>query len=105
MDDFYTQKMIYPNIQADGIFVSFWGCFSYFGFVPIVILEGRVDTVHYCHILENHLLPEVDGIQPLFMQDGAIFHTSQFTKSFLRSKYIELYPYHCPQSPDMNSID
>ena len=108
--DPYSQKVIFPNKHSGGISVSFWGCFSYYAWGPLVPFEGMMDSRKYCQMMRRHLLPELqaaeeENLTMRFMQDGATCHTCPNSMEFFDDNGVGIYPFHCPQSPDLNPIE
>lgn len=104
--DPYSQKVIYPNKDSGGISVSFWGCFSYYAWGPLVPFEGTLDSCKYCQMINRHLLPELavtkdEGLTMRFMPDSATCHTWPNSFAFLGDNGVGMYSFHCPQSPDL----
>ena len=108
--DPYSNTIIYPNKHSGGISVSFWGCFSYYAWGPLVAYEGTMNSVKYRQMMRRHLLPELVASEESnptmrFMQDGATCHTCPDSMAFFDDNGVGLYPFHCPQSPDLNPIE
>ena len=67
-----------PQVQAGGISVMFWGCFSMNGLGPLVALDGNQNQHSYIELLKNYLLPEIQEakrsfeVDLTFMQDNAV---------------------------------
>lgn len=86
-----------------------WGCMSAQGVGQLAFIEGRVNSQKYQEILENYLLPSIEGLKNsegefIFQQDGASSHTSKSTKEWLREHGID--PMDWPSSsPDMSPIE
>ncbi len=69
----------------------------------------RINSLTYCDILKNNLLPFLDENRTYyFLRDNARYHTSVKTKTYLEEKGINVinviknYP---PYSPDFNAIE
>jgi transposase len=94
------------RFQKGKISASFWGCFSFYGKGPLVIIDGILNSEKYIAMLKEFLLPEIDqlNIQIHFMQDNARPHSSKITKKFFNDNGIILLPWP-PQSPDINPIE
>jgi transposase len=74
----YEPYCLAPNWWSGWISVMFWSCFWQNELGPLVTLpKGRIDSVKYCEILEEHLFPfyiavkEFLGEEPIFMDDVA----------------------------------
>jgi transposase len=98
------------QVQAGGISVMFWGCFSSNGLGPLVALEGSQNQYTYLELLKDYLLPEVKAAKNLynvdmtFMQDNAPCHKTRMIMDFLARKQIKTLDWPA-QSPDMNPIE
>ena len=89
----------------------FWGCFWQGELGPLVALpEGKIDSVKYCNILEEHLFPfyiavkEVLGEEPMFMEDNCRVHKSKLSKNFKEMLQIQTLNW-LAQSPDMSPME
>ena len=105
-----SELFINGQVQAGGISVMFWGCFTQSGTGPLVAIEGSMDSLKYIEVLEEHLIPAYESIRDdsessmVFMQDNAPCHKSNIVKRFLAEKNIETLDWP-PQSPDLNPIE
>lgn len=92
-----------------------WAGFSYSYRIPIVILEGNLNSEIYLDMLKRHVLPylQSNGAMrtSIFQQDGARCHTSEQSLNFLRQKFANRilsdrtdrpWP---PNSPDLTPLD
>ena len=105
--DPYDQELITRNEPMGGISASFWGCFSFYAYGPLVHYEGSIKKENYVEMMEEYLLPELDAsdVSLVFMQDGARPHTCPYSMSFFEANNVQIYPYHPAQSPDLNPIE
>jgi transposase len=100
----------FQTLQQGGFGVMFWGCFTMFGFGPLIVVEGNIDSKKYIKVIKDALLPfmadldDEHGVEFMFMQDNAPSHKSNATIEFLESKDIELLPWP-PQSADLNPFE
>ncbi|KAI3637386.1 hypothetical protein MIR68_004035 [Amoeboaphelidium protococcarum] len=84
------------NFQQGGFGVFFWGCFSKFGFGPLVVVDGTMKGDQYIDVIQTHLLPELD--------DNAPCHKPKVVMNFMAQNKVPLLPWP-PQSPDLNPIE
>ena len=109
-DDELGYKAIQTKKQQGGCSVMFWGLFSFWGWGPLVAIEGYIDAREYIQLLRDYLLPEIQeyleaGFEDMvFMQDNAQAHTSPITIGFLERNDVDYLEWP-PQSPDLNPIE
>jgi hypothetical protein len=88
--------------------VSLWGCISADGVGHAELYEGDLNAVRYRDILRHSLVKTFREFYPqgpwIFQQDGARFHTTQETITFLHEKGITFLEWP-PWSPDLNPIE
>jgi transposase len=114
---FWTQKgrennteLVNYQYQQGYLSVMFWGCFSSFGFGPLVVVDGSMDASKYIELITNYLLDEnrvvreQAGVSMVIMQDNAPCHKAKVVMDFFADSGIELLP-RSPQSPDLNPIE
>ena len=83
----------------------FWGCFSWHGLGPLVLVEENMNSEAYVNILAQHLIPWIhDHPHLIFQQDGASVHTSTYTTWWTSTHNIQILDWP-PQSPDLNPIE
>lgn len=94
------------TVQHGGISVMFWGAFSFYGWGPLVVMEGKINSAKYLEILKQHLVPfeETMPVDGIFMQDNASIHKTPLVMDYLAEKGIDVLEWP-PQSPDMNPIE
>jgi len=107
----YEPYCLASNRRSGRISVMFWSCFWQNELGPLVALpKGRIDSIKYCEILEEHLFPfyttvkEVLGEEPVFMDDNCRVHESKTTKDFKETLGIQTLDWPA-QSPDMTPIE
>ena len=76
------------------------------GQVGFTFISGRISSVDYQHVLEEHLLlmaSSIVGNDWLFLQDNASIHRSRSTKNWLQAKGILTLDFPA-RSPDLNPV-
>lgn len=85
-----------------------WGCITYNGVGPLVFVEGNMDSVKYCRVLNDHFLPFVaERCTPgrwYLQEDNASIHRSAYTEDWKKRQRIPAF-FWPPQSPDLNPIE
>lgn len=88
--------------------VLVWGGISRKGPTPLLIFEGRMDSIFYQEkILKDQLIPFLQEKFPAghrLMQDNDPKHVSASTREFMRQNNINWWPTP-PESPDLNPIE
>ena len=87
--------------------VMVWGSMCWHGIGSLVKLEGRLDSIAYQQVLEEHMLADAEtmiGEDFVFQQDNAPIHTSRSTRQWLREHDVTLLDWP-PKSPDANPIE
>ena len=83
----------------------FWGCFSWNGIGPLVLVDGNMDSEAYINVLANNFIPWVrDYPDSVFQQDGAPCHTSSYSTWWMSTHGIRTLDW-VAQSPDLNPIE
>ena len=101
----YNKGCIQPTVKFGGGSVMFWGCFSWDGVGPLVVVEGNMDSDDYVNILANNFIPWVSNYpNSIFQQDGASCHTSSYSVWWMRTHNIPTLDW-VAQSPDLNLIE
>ena len=97
-----------PTVKFGGGSVMVWGCFSWWGVGPLVVIEGTLDQDRYVSLMSEHLLPylkEVDkkchGV--IFQDDNAPCHVAGRPIQWRQAHGIRRLPWPA-QSPDLNPI-
>ena len=70
-----------------------WLAFSAKGKTDLVVMTGKQNSVSYCNILREQVVPLKESAHTeklVFQQDNAAIHASRYTISFLENKDIEL---------------
>ena len=101
----YNANCVKPTTKFGGGSVMFWGCFSWHGVGPLVVVKDNMDSDVYVNILSNYYIPWVSHHPNLiFQQDGASCHTSHYTSWWMSTHYISVLDW-TAQSPDLNPIE
>ncbi|CAB4490592.1 unnamed protein product [Rhizophagus irregularis] len=100
----YNQNCIQLTVKFGGGSVMFWGCFSWHGVGPLVVVEGNMNSDDYVNILSNHFIPWVSNYpDSIFQQDGASCHTSSYSVWWITTHNIPILDW-VAQSPNLNPI-
>jgi len=86
-----------------------WGCMGWNGVGKLIEVQGKMDAVQYCEILDEGVaesfekldMPEEEGI---FQQDNDPKHTSRKADQWFEDNNIQVLQWPA-QSPDMNPIE
>ena len=86
-----------------------WGCMTSRGFGCLVQVEGNMDAVQYCQILEEGLLGtlddhDIDCNSVYFQQDNDPKHASYHAKAWLAKNRFHVLQWPA-NSPDLNPIE
>ena len=86
-----------------------WGCMGWNGVGKLVEVQGIMDAVQYCEILEDGLVEsfeklEMDEEERIFQQDNDPKHTSKKATAWFEDNNIQVLVWP-PQSPDLNPIE
>ena len=86
-----------------------WGCMGWNGVGKLVEVQGIMDAVQYCEILEDGLVEsfeklEMDEEERIFQQDNDPKHTSKRATVWFEDNNIQVLVWP-PQSPDLNPIE
>jgi hypothetical protein len=97
-----------PTVKYGGGGITVWGCLSWNGLGPLVILHGNINTAGYKDILTLCILSTVEyqfgDDDCLYQHDSALCHKARSVREwFVGYKVPEM---DCPaQSPDLNPIE
>ena len=101
-------ECVVPTVKHGGGGAMFWGCFSWYGVGPLVVVPGNLNSEKYCDILDNEMLPTMWRLygdsEALFQDDNATCHVSRFTMGWYEENNVRrlVWP---AQSPDLNPIE
>ena len=73
-----------PTVKFGGKSVMMWGCFSWWGVGPLVLIEGTLDQDSYVNLMSNHLVPHLKQVDEqcsgvIFQEDNAPCHVAKYT--------------------------
>ncbi len=102
----YHDKCVVPTVKHGGGSVMVWGCMSASGTGELHFIDGIMDSVVYCDILKNNMVPSLRklGRNAVFQQDNDPKHTSKMTTAFLKKLKIKVMEWPS-MSPDLNPIE
>lgn len=87
--------------------IMVWGGISQRGATQLCIIQGTVDSVRYCTILNEYLVQTANVMYPegwRLQQDNARCHTSRYTRTWLEEMQIATIPWPAA-SPDLSPIE
>ena len=90
--------------------IFLWGCFSWHGPGPLIVLHGSMNSTNYVDILSDVLLPFVQehflNRQITFQDDNAIPHRAKMVEEWFRIHTNQFNRLQWPsQSPDLNPLE
>ncbi|KAF7340588.1 Transcription factor [Mycena sanguinolenta] len=102
-------RNIRKTVKHGGGNLMVWGCLTEFGPGRLHRVEGHLNAVQYCNILEESLLGtcadySIDPTTIVFQQDGNPKHTSARAQNWFHDNNIKILRW-VPSSPDMNIIE
>jgi transposase len=108
----FHRACIKPTTKFGGGSVMFWGCFSWWGVGPLVLVDTTMDSDEYVNTLSRHFLPwakdtmdtQTGGTQLIFQQDLASVHTSGYSSWWMETHGFDVLEW-APHSPDLNPIE
>lgn len=105
--DLRKEKEVFSKRQFGGASIMTWGCFSFNGVGSLAFISGKMNSVAYKEVLEDHLLPnavDLAGEKWVFQQDNAPIHNSKLMKTWFKCKNIQVLDWPS-RSPDLNPIE
>jgi DDE superfamily endonuclease len=105
----YRASCLKPTVKGGGGSVMVWGCISWWGVGPLVLIEDTLNQDSYVSLLSKHLVPylrQVDEQCPgvIFQEDNAPCHVGKYTAWWQQTHSINRMPWPA-QSPDLNPIE
>ena len=105
----HRRDCLKPTVKFGGGSVMVWGCFSWWGVGPLVVVDGTLNQDGYVDILNKQLEPylkQLDEQHPgmLFQDDNAPCHTAARPTQYLETQGIKHMAWPS-QSPDLNPIE
>jgi transposase len=97
------------EVKHGGGSLQVWGCLTWGGTGHLHRVDGRMNAVQYCEILQDSFFGSLndhslDVSDIIFVQDNDPKHTSKLAKKWFIDHDIELLNW-APCSPDMNIIE
>ena len=105
----YHPDCLSPTVKYGGGSVMVWGCFSWWGMGPLVVVEGTLNQHGYVELLREHLVPYLKQIDEkchgiIFQDDNATCHASGYTTQWRERHGIPRMDWPA-QSPDLDPIE
>jgi len=105
----YLADCLQPTVKHGGGSVMVWGCCSWWGVGPLVLIKGTLNQDGYVDVLRDHLAPYLRQLNEqhpgmMFQDDNAPCHTAKRTTQWRQAHGIERMPWPA-QSPDLNPIE
>jgi hypothetical protein len=106
--ELYLPACVVPTVKFGGGGITVWGCFSWIGLGPLVILHGNINAEGYKDILIRCILSMIEDQfcddDYLYQHVSALCHKSRSVREwFVDSNIPEMdWP---AQSPDLNTIE
>ena len=90
----YLPECVESIAKFGGGSVMVWGCFSWLGFGPLVLVNGNMNTEVYVNILDNSMLPtfwQQFGIGHfLYQHDNAPVHKAKVISSWFEDNRVHM---------------
>lgn len=104
----HLPECVVPTVKFGGGSVMVWGCVSWHGLGPLVVVSGIMDTAKYLDVLDNAALPTLwqhFGNGPYqYQQDNAPCHTARAATRWFEDMGVQKLDWPA-QSPDLNPIE
>lgn len=105
----FEARNVQQRLKHGGGRIMVWGCITSKGFGRLVRVEGNMNAIQYCQILEEGLLGtlddhDIDRRSIYFQQDNDPKHTSRCATTWFAKNRFDLLAWP-PNSPDMNIIE
>ena len=95
-----------PTVKHGGGNVMVWGCMSAAGVGELHFIEGNLNSIMYCEILQQSIIPSLQklGRRAVFRHDNDPKHTFKTTTALLKRLIVKVMDW--PSlSPDLNLIE
>jgi transposase len=98
-----------PTVKFGGGSVMVWGCISWWGVGPLVVIEGTLNQDRYINLMDEHLLLYLNEVDEqchgvIFQDDNAPCHVAGRPTRWRQAHGIRRLPWPA-QSPDLNPIE
>jgi len=105
----FEPKNVRTEIKHGGGGIEVWGCITSKGYGELHLVEGIMDSVQFCEILDESLHGTLKTLRirkkdMIFQQDNDPKHKSKYTTAWLTRNKIKTLPWP-PNSPDMNPME
>jgi hypothetical protein len=105
----YCTECLKPTVKFGGGSVMVWGCMSWWGVGPLVVVEGTLNQDRYVSLLSDHAVPHLKKVDEqcpgvIFQEDNAPCHTAEYATWWRQTHGIDRMPWPS-QSPDLNPIE
>lgn len=105
----YNPDCLMSTVKFGGASVMVWGCFSWWGVGPLVVIEGTLNQDRYASLMETHLAPYLEQVKKkgrgvVFQEDNAPCHLAGLPTQWRQTHKTRRLPWPA-QSPDMNPIE
>jgi hypothetical protein len=94
----YHPDCLVPTAKHGDGSVMVWGCFSWWGVWPLVVVEGTLNKNSYVALLEKHLLSYLKQLEEehpgiIFQDDNAPCHTAGYSTQWRQERGINRLPW------------
>ena len=107
--DALLPQNVHKTVKHGGGNLQVWGCLTWNGTGHLHRIDGRMDAVQYCNILDKSLLGTLEDQSTnksdiIFVQDNDPKHTSKCAVKWFQDHNLKVLDW-APSSPDMNIIE
>jgi hypothetical protein len=103
----YLPACVMPTVKSGSGGIRVWGCFSWNGLGPLVILHGNLNMEGYKEILTHCVLSMVDQFGDdncLYQHDNAPCHKARSVREWFLDNNVPEMDW-TAQSPDLNPTE